>query len=107
MSAPLEVLCVDKCAAYPNNDDIVFEFYLDPLNPFTPYRVTKMDLDMITAPTEHASQYRWKVYSMNGVADVCYEGCEDSMAKRTCHTVAVETMPNNANIVDDPMAVGQ
>jgi hypothetical protein len=39
---------------------------------------------------------------MNGVADVCYEGCEDSSVKRTCHTEAVVTSPENQNIENDP-----
>ena len=37
LSSPLEVLCVDDCAAYPDSDDVVFEFFLDPENPLTPY----------------------------------------------------------------------
>ena len=82
LDGPLEVLCVDECAAYvgPNDeDDVVFEFFLDPENPWTPYRVTKSDLDTLSgsAPAEH-DQYRYSVFSMNGVADVCYVGCESS-----------------------------
>ena len=107
MSAPLEVLCVDSCGAYAD-DDVVFEFFLDPLNPWTPYQVTKAELATTMfmpqpAQPEHAAQWRWRVYVTDGVADVCYEGCEDSAVPRYCVTKAVVTMPGNQNIADDTM----
>lgn len=103
LSAPLEVLVVDEGSAY-GTSDAVFEFYLNPEDPWLVYPVLKSDLTTLasSAEAEHSAQWRYRVYSMNGVADVCYEGCEDSTAgKRVCHTVAVETSPGNQNIVDD------
>lgn len=54
LTGPLEVECVGKCDAY-EDTDIVFEFYLDPENPWTATEVKKSDLGGITpVPAEHA-----------------------------------------------------
>ena len=85
-------------------DTVVMEFYLDPADPWLVQQLTYNDLemlhDMAMPMSGHATnQWRFTVYSKNGVADVCLEGCESSMTQRTCTTLARDTMampPANA-----------
>lgn len=77
LSGPLEVECIDECAAY-EDTDVVFEFYNDPENPWTPDQVTKEDLAALSPDPEHADQWRFFVYMKHNNWNICYKGCEDS-----------------------------
>ena len=99
LSGPLEVECIDSCAAY-EDGDTVFEFYNDPEDPWHADSVTKMMLAGITAPAEHADQWRFFVYMKNNNWNICYKGCEDSTEPLTC---LGDDDPDQATETDDTM----
>ena len=111
LTGPLEVEVVEMGAAY-EDDDVVFEFYLDPKgeDPWLVFPVLKSELAAITAEAEHDQQWRFFVYSKFGVASVCYKGCESSAVPfaLTCHTIEPELDDSNVNDVatDNDVFVG-
>ena len=77
LTGPLEVEWL--AAAYPNANDVVFEFYNDPEDAWRPYEITRSMLTALTQATdEHTEGYRFFVYSQFNLSYVCYKGCESS-----------------------------
>ena len=78
LTGPLEVEYV--ATGYPEDTDVVFEFYNDPENPWEPYQILKSDMTTLTgmAPAEHMAGVRVFVYSQYNLSYVCYKPCKDS-----------------------------
>lgn len=102
LSGPLEVDITEDLDAYPEDESIVIEFYLDPENPWTPYQITKADIrDSITDPGEHSSRYKLFVYAENNLGYVCYKGCEDSGTALACFDgtgIQMEPFPEESDL---------
>ena len=107
LSGPLEVECQNLCEAYDDSDDnVVFEFYLDPEDPWKVWSVTYAELETLhgDGEAEFETQWRFVVYSKHGNGEICQEPCEGSTEPRNCLSKSRVDMvdPQAVNAVDDP-----